>query len=422
MHTTSQVQLAAIREKLAHRDVYLWGIRQAGLSMCRVLERMGCPAVGFIDSSPAVTGETVLGLPVLAPGAVLSRRQDKPFILLTSGFYGDEIAAICEDAGFDWGEDFVSFTEIQRFDYQIDIAGLCNLRCISCPRGNFPEQPPAGFMSAADYERVLDKILREDPFVGAVALYNWGEPLLNPEVAEIVALTNERGVHAAISSNLNVRKDFSDVIRARPTWFRVSTSGFGDSYEVTHTGGKWARFYENMFTLKRLRERYHPEMIVEVFYHIYGHNRDDYPKMAELCDELGFSLRFRHAAIAPLDHVEAFIEGRELPAEARRTMELQHLKLSEAVELARQRKDRECFYERCLWITWDRQVSQCMEWYDPRLKLVPGDFLSTPIDEIVEARRTSLHCARCKERALHQCFMIYGDEKLVHERQSVRIG
>jgi hypothetical protein len=102
-------------------------------------------------------------------------------------------------------------------------------------------------------------------------------------------------------------------------------------------------------------------------------------------------------------------------------MELQALPVPEAMEIARTQKDRPCFYERCLWITWDLKVSQCMEWFDPKLLLVPGDFLSSPLQEIEAARKNNSFCRHCQEKAIHRCYAVYGDEKLVHQRQSLAL-
>ncbi|MRR56998.1 MAG: radical SAM protein [Deltaproteobacteria bacterium] len=415
--------LDLLKARMRQRDVYLWGARQDGLSMCKVLERQGYRPVGFIDSSLSLQGKTVLNYPVFPPDALLSTAGSaKPYIIITSAFYADEIAHRCAQAGLTTPDDFITHSEIQCFDYQIDISGVCNLKCISCPRGNFSPQPAAGFMDAGTYEKVLRKIISEDPFVGAVSLYNWGEPLLNPHLPEMITFSNELGVHTALSSNLSLQMDFTDVVRSRPTWFRVSVSGFGSNYEITHTGGRWELFLANLYRLRELMDQYHPELQVEVFYHIYRNNNgEDFHKMKKLCEELGFTLRFRHAALAPLENVEAVIEGRPLSAGAMRTRELQILSVEEAMALAVAQKDRPCFYERCLWITWDLKVSQCMEWFTPGLTLVPGDFLHTPLSEIAAARRDNDFCRRCKERAIHRCYMVYGDEKLVHERRSVTL-
>ncbi len=408
-----------LREVVGDRDLYFWGARH-GYGMCGVFDRLGLKPKGFIDSSTALVGQKMLGYPVYLPDKILGGSANKPYVVITSSFFADEISEQCRKYGLVDEEDFIPFTKIQHFDYQVDVSGVCNLRCISCPRGNMPRHPAAGFMSAATYRKVLDKILREDPFTGVVTLYNWGEPLLNEDLPEIVRLSNERGVLAAVSSNLNVRKDFSDVIRARPMWFRVSVSGYGKSYEVTHTGGAWDLVVENMNRLKKWREEFHPDMIVEIFYHIYNHNnRDDFQKMRRFCEEMGFTFRFRHAALAPLDNILAVIEGREISPEAKRTMDLQILPVSEAMEIARTQRERECCYERCLWITWDGKVAQCMEWYADGRTLVPGGFLGTPIDEIIASRRNSDFCKRCKADAIHRCYVVYGDEELIRKRKSV---
>jgi MoaA/NifB/PqqE/SkfB family radical SAM enzyme len=414
--------IETITARLQGREVYLWGARQDGLSMCRVLERLGLRPAGFIDSSVSLQGKSVLDYPVRAPEAILASKDPRPYIIITSPFFADEIAGQCTASGFTSPEDFIGHAEIQRFDYQIDISGPCNLRCISCPQGNYAPRPKGGFMAAQTFDQVLAKILREDPFVGAVSLYNWGEPLLNPQLPEILRIAEGRSVHTAISSNLNIEKDFSEVIKARPTWFRVSVSGFGPSYELTHTGGSWELLLRNMHRLKELQDEHHPELQVEVFYHIYRHNNGaQFQQMRELCDRLGFTFRFRHAALAPLENIEAVIEGRALSAEAEQTRSLQIFPVEEAMEIARSQRERPCYYQRCLWVTWDLRVAQCMEWFNPELSLVPGDFLATPLEEIIAAREDNEFCQRCQEKAIHRCYVVYGDEKLVHQRGSVQL-
>lgn len=404
------------------REIYLWGARQDGLSMCRVLERLGHRPTAFIDNSVSLQGKSLLNYPVHAPEDILIKNKPRPYIIITSPFFADEIAEQCIAAGFTTQDDFISHSEIQLFDYQIDISGSCNLRCISCPQGNFGRKPKNGFMDAATFEKVLTKVIQEDPFVGAVSLYNWGEPLLNQHLPEIINIANEKGIHTAISSNLNIKKSFADVIKARPTWFRVSVSGFGPAYEVTHAGGSWELFHRNLLLLKELKDEHHPELQVEVFYHIYRHNNgDDFQKMKALCDHLGFTFRFRHAALAPLENIEAVIEGRALSPEAERTRELQIFPVEEAMEIARTQKDRPCFYKRFLWITWDLRIAQCMEWFTPELSLVPTDFLATPLSEIIAARENHEFCQRCQDKAIHRCYVVYGDETLVHERGSIKL-
>jgi MoaA/NifB/PqqE/SkfB family radical SAM enzyme len=276
-------------------------------------------------------------------------------------------------------------------------------------------------MSPETYGRLLDKILIDDPWTGIITLYNWGEPLLNPALPEIINITREKGLLSAVSSNLAMNKDFEDVIIAGPDWFRISNSGWSENYEKTHTGARWEVFYSNCRKLSEYRKRHHPEMLVEFFFHIYSHNRDDFAEIRSFCDELGFTLRYRHAALAPLDNIALVVDREQITDAAARTRELQFLHVEEVMEIARSERDRPCFYMNHLWIDWDLSVAHCMEWYDPALTLFEKDFLSATPDEIETARIGSEHCSKCMSKGIHRAYCVYGDEKLIAARSSIPV-
>ena len=254
------------------RQVFIWGARRDGFAARSVLEGHGIMQMAFIDSSLALRGKTAFDLPIYLPESFFSKFTAADcFILIASGFYADEITDMCQAHGFKAKIDLYSYGELRCFNYQVDVSGTCNLRCISCPRGNFPEHRKPGFMKPDVYEKLIQKILRDDPYTGLVTLYNWGEPLLNKDLPEIIRLTNQYGLLSAISSNLCLEMDFSEVVKAKPTWFRVSNSGWGENYEITHTGATWQVFYENLFKLRDWCHEFHPGMIIEVFFHIYRH-------------------------------------------------------------------------------------------------------------------------------------------------------
>jgi MoaA/NifB/PqqE/SkfB family radical SAM enzyme len=407
--------------RIGSRAVFVWGARHEGYAVKLALARHGVKAAGFVDSSLSLRGTTAFGLAVSGPeGFFAARKAADSFILIASGFFSDEISERCEAEGWRRGQDYAVYRDLRRFSYQVDVAGVCNLRCISCPRGNWPRHRKPGFMSAATYRSLLDKILAEDPWTGLVTLYNWGEPLLNKALPEILRATRENGLLSAVSSNLAMKMDLEEVVVAGPDWFRVSNSGWGAHYEATHTGGKWELFLENCRKLSELRRQLRPEMIVEFFFHIYDHNRQDFPKLRALCDDLGFTLRYRHAALAPLDNVSRVVEGQALSEAAERTRQLQFLQVEEVMEIARAERGRPCFYLDHLWIDWDLSVAHCMEWYDPSLVLF-DDFMKVSLDQIDAARAGSPHCRSCMERGIHRAYCVYGDEKLIAARSSIPV-
>ncbi|MBF0232155.1 MAG: hypothetical protein HQK65_03850 [Desulfamplus sp.] len=423
MLKTNQLQTPEnIIRLIGKRSVHIWGARHDGYSARLAFKRYGIIPVGYIDSSPSLAGSSVFGLPITDPISFFERESsENTFIIIASGFFADEISAKCESEGWIKESDFVVYGELKRFNYQVDVAGMCNLHCISCPRGNWPRHRKPGFMSADTYSRLINKIVLNDPWTGIITLYNWGEPLLNPELPEIIRLTRDRGLLSAVSSNLAIKKDFEEVVRASPDWFRISNSGWGRNYEITHTGAKWDQFLFNCKKLSEYRQRHSPQMIVEFFFHIYSHNRQDFSRIQSLCDELGFTLRYRHAALAPLDNIALVVEGKNLTDAAEYTRKLQFLHVEEVMDIARSEKDRPCFYMNHLWIDWDLSVAHCMEWYDPALVLLEKNFMSVTLDEIEDTRISSDHCRICMEKSIHRAYCVYGDEKLIATKSSIPV-
>lgn len=404
------------------RNVHIWGARHEGYASRLALRRHGIQPVGYIDSSSSLAGSSAFGLPITDPAGFFKKEStEAAFIIVASGFFADEIAERCEKEGWRRNRDFTVYGDLRRFNYQVEVAGMCNLRCISCPRGNWPRHRKPGLMSPETYGRLIDKILLDDPWTGIITLYNWGEPLLNPALPEIINITREKGLLSAVSSNLAMNKDFDDVIRAGPDWFRISNSGWGENYEKTHTGARWEVFLSNCHKLSEYKKRYHPEMLVEFFFHIYSHNRDDFAKIRSFCDELGFTLRYRHAALAPLDNIALVIDGGQITDAAAKTRKLQFLHVEEVMDIASSERNRPCFYMNHLWIDWDLSVAHCMEWYDPALILFEKDFLSVTLDEIEAARIGSDHCRKCMEKGIHRAYCVYGDEQLIATKSSIPV-
>ena len=60
----------------------------------------------------------------------------------------------------------------------IEVAGKCNLFCRTLIWSTNANKGK-GHMSISLFKLIIDKLSREIPFINSVALYIWGEPLLN---------------------------------------------------------------------------------------------------------------------------------------------------------------------------------------------------------------------------------------------------
>lgn len=398
------------------RDIYIWGAGQKGRGFYMTLKRNGFEIKGFLDMSPLLKGKKVYGIDVYDPIEFLKSQNKNVFILVASvDIRNKEIFKICESFGLEKFRDFINIQHLCPYYPGIEISGVCNLRCISCPRSEqkyFPEK--GGFMKASEYERIIKKLIIDIPFTYLVDLYIWGEPFLNPDLPEIVAINNQLGIASGISSNLNVNPEaIEKVIMKNPPQIRVSVSGFGDShYEITHTKGIWEKFYNNLLLLKQFIKKYNADTIIEVYYHVNRENIEEGRKMKELCDKLNFKFHPSIYLILP-DLVFSYVEGEKLSASTRKAFDLLLINIDELIEKARIERDKACLLKRILpVINWDGSVLACCNYSYNRFKIAES-YMDISLNEIINLRNENPFCLKCRKYSLHRYFdPVYYSKKI----------
>jgi len=390
-------------DQLVGRSLRLWGAGRWGRVLGRRLRAAGLELSGFLDARAEQMSAGVLGLAVEPPEPFLAAGPEapgNPVLVITPQFFREAMLPLAEAAGFRRGHDLFVVEDFTPHHYIVEVSGRCNLRCLACPQGR-RERRPGGLMSLADFRRVIAKIRAEDPLAANLQLYQWGEPLLNPELPAMMAEARELDLPVSISSNLNLELDLGPAA-AGADWFRVSLSGCGPDYERTHAGGRWPKVRANLERLARAREAANPDLRVELYYHLYAHNQGDQLREAQrLCRELGFEFRPVWAYLIGLDEVLDYEEGRPLPPEARDAAELLALPLETVLAAARREMAAPCLVENVVMVDWDRSVPTCLMYFNPDRRLA-GDYLELPLAELESRRRASELCSICRRRALHR--------------------
>jgi MoaA/NifB/PqqE/SkfB family radical SAM enzyme len=298
-------------------------------------------------------------------------------------------------------------------DYIIDVTGTCNLRCPSCPVGNFDTGAfigavrPKGFMSLALFEQVIDKIKAEsagDDHAPHLYLYNWGESLIHPEIVRFMGLINERGLAFSISSNLNNDADYRAIVRAKPTTLRVSLSGHSNGvYQQGHRGGDVHLVISNLYRLRHSMDKVKTSIDVEVFYHVYRDNcGDELLRIHALCEQLGFRFCPGTAYFMPLEKLIYHVEGSDkFTADDQRTMDRMWVSIQESLQIASRSSDRRCvLQEGQIAINHDGSVPICCGVYDPLFTVAP-DFLAIDREALQARRRSYELCRMCTDMGLH---------------------
>lgn len=105
--------------------------------------------------------------------------------------------------------------------YQIELTGRCNAACDYCPHS---ERDSLGHMSWETYRQALFAAKNR-----VIGLHHFGEPLLHPDVFDMVEFAASRGYEVGFSTNgeLLTQEKLDHLAQAGLRWLRLHTDPFG---------------------------------------------------------------------------------------------------------------------------------------------------------------------------------------------------
>ncbi len=173
-------------------------------------------------------------------------------------------------------------------NYFIDPINVCNLRCPLCPTGRGVLARPPGRMDLVNLKRVVHEIA---PYAYWIELYNWGEPLLHPDICEMIRYVSQRGVSVGLSSNLN-RLDAQmarQLVESGLSRLVVSIDGVTQqSYAAYRRRGQLDKVLENLQLLLNARTELERQTPFIVWRMLVGkHNEHEIEDVRKLAYEMG---------------------------------------------------------------------------------------------------------------------------------------
>ncbi len=299
--------------------------------------------------------------------------------------------------------------ESERYVYAIDIVGGCNLRCPTCPvanQGNIPK----GLMSIELYKDILNKIKNEQGNLNPdIWLFNWGEPLLHPQIDQFILATKEFGMTSFISSNLNHGSRLEALMKASPDRMKISLSSLNQAiYEKTHARGKIDHVIDNLHELARLRDLYHAHTQIWIGHHLYKNTVNEQATIKELADKLGFGYAPSLAILAPIESIMNSLDSdssnrkKSIPIFQDISQQFLHNPLEFPKNNALHRsgtKDCELRFNMTT-IQYDGAVNLCCG-TTQTISDSPIFFLDKTFEEIEDLKYNSSFCKKCMEMNLH---------------------
>ncbi len=308
----------------------------------------------------------------------------------------------------------------QAFTYIIDVVGTCNLGCPSCPVGNLTGAGRAkGFMDVDLFTKIVRKIkLESAQETPELWLYNWGEPLLHPELSELIGIARAHDLPVMISTNLNSKLDFKDVIRAAPDTLKISLSGFSQEvYGRTHAKGQIETVKANMRKIRDYMDEFGVDIDVWVGYHIYRHNVTEMKPMHVFTESLGFGFNPVVAFLQPLEKMVEVVEG-NFPPDKKDLLDLMidHPLIKFIKNREYKFPELDCeLRTNMMTINHDGTVALCCGVYDPK-HMLGVKFTDLPHQELQALKYQHDFCRTCYKYDLQAQYM---PDRIVKEDSQV---
>ena len=136
---------------------------------------------------------------------------------------------------------------------EINPTELCNRTCSFCPRSNPEVYPNRNLHMTIDIADTLSEQLREANFTGDIHVTGWGEPLLNPDIVEIISKFSRYFFTEMITNG-------DRLLQGKITHQELTTNGLNsiivDCYDSPKQTEQMTELLQDFAGTKRIRSNY----------------------------------------------------------------------------------------------------------------------------------------------------------------------
>ncbi|MDD5130354.1 MAG: radical SAM protein [Candidatus Omnitrophica bacterium] len=127
----------------------------------------------------------------------------------------------------------------------IDPTNICTLKCPFCPTGYGLMKRPKGMMSKDRFQRIMDVL---GPYLLHIDMQNWGEPLLNKDIYQMISYAKKFDINITVSTNFQNfdEKSAEELVNSGLDRIVLSIDGASQqTYEKYRRGGSFLKAIEN---------------------------------------------------------------------------------------------------------------------------------------------------------------------------------
>lgn len=159
----------------------------------------------------------------------------------------------------------------------LEVSRACNLNCPMCLRRLLPTDELTGFMDADVVKRIVNNLGN----VIGVGLSGWGEPLLHPQIIDILEYISNKGILISFDTNGMFIKDYARELIKIKTLYHIGLSLDFVSKKVkgAHDSAEILEGLKTIIEEKRKSGRKYP--VLRVTMTVMKCNVDEIPKIVE---------------------------------------------------------------------------------------------------------------------------------------------
>ena len=144
----------------------------------------------------------------------------------------------------------------------IEITNICNLNCDFCPNTKREKK----YMTLLEYEAILRKI---KPYTDNIYLHIKGEPLMHPDINEILKLSNKYNINVNITTNARLLNSKINIINSNKIrQINISLHSFNNINEIKELLNVIDKIKDTYISLRLWNNKGNKEIIqlLETFY------------------------------------------------------------------------------------------------------------------------------------------------------------
>lgn len=282
----------------------------------------------------------------------------------------------------------------------MEVTGRCNLSCPLCPR-TADNKRDEGDMKWDDYRKVIDSL---GPYLFHVRLHSLGEPMMHPQLSEMVAYAHKKGIYTNFHTNGHFLTERSvlRLFEAGLDEINVAIDGMSqETYSHYRVGGNLKKVQDGITTLcskKQKLKRKRPRVNLQFL--VMAHNEHEISAIKAFAQKTGVDRLY----LKSVNITTGKDAGKRtyLPADKHY---LRYNADENSIQLKKSKRCTRTFVETI--VNWDGSISICTGDHSTE-KRVNGNAFKQDIkmilfgEEYVAARRKSMRmeydtCAQCMD-------------------------